>query len=72
MTKASLKADLVVVLGLESLVLDNSILLFERMLCIHYSLCFRKDQCKIQALINSGSKINMMALAYIAKLSLKV
>ena len=40
---------------------------------IHYLVQFRKNKrATIQALINSGNEINMMALAYAAKLDLKV
>ena len=44
-----------------------------RIPCIYYLLRFRKDnQNKVQALINSGSKVNMMTPAYASKLGLQV
>lgn len=48
------------------------VLPLERIPCIHYPLCFKKDHAKIQALINSSSKVNAMAPAYMAKLGPKV
>lgn len=42
------------------------------MLYVHYLVHFKKNQAEIQALINSRSKVNVMTLAYISKLGLKV
>ena len=39
---------------------------------IHYPLRFRKDTNKVQALIDTGSKVNAMAPAYVSKLGLRV
>lgn len=39
---------------------------------IHYPLRFQKDTNKVQALIDSGSKINAMTPAYASKLGLQV
>lgn len=68
MTKTRIKSDFIVVPGLEGPVLDNSILPLKHMLCIYYQLYFKKNQSKIQALIDSGNKINAMTLVYIKKL----
>ena len=39
---------------------------------IHYLVLFQKNKANIQALINSSNKVNMITLAYIFKLGLKV
>ena len=46
----------------------------ERVSCIYYPVQFKKDAHKtqVQALIDSGSKVNAMAPAYASKLGLKV
>lgn len=46
--------------------------LLERMPCIHYLVRFKKDQIKVNALIDSGSKVNAMTQSYVIKLGLKV
>ena len=40
------------------------------MLCIYYPLRFRKNTEGVRALIDSGSKVNTMTLAYASKLDL--
>lgn len=45
---------------------------FKRISCIHYLFCFKKDQVKVQALPNSGNKVNAMAAIYVASLGLKI
>lgn len=40
--------------------------------CVYYQLYVRKDQAKIQVLINFGCQINAIAPTYVAKLDLKV
>lgn len=42
-----------------------------RMPYIHHLVQFKKDQAKVQALLDSSSKINTMTLVYMAKLGLK-
>lgn len=54
-----------------TLIIDNFTLLLERVLCIHYLMRFKKDQAKVQVLINSDNKVNVMILAYTAKLGFK-
>lgn len=44
----------------------------KKVLYISYSLYFQKDIVEVRALIDSGSKINIMTLAFISKLGLKV
>ena len=39
---------------------------------IHYSVQFKKDTVKVQALIDSGSEVNAMAPTYAKKLGLRV
>lgn len=48
-----------------------NIFLFKYILCIYYLLYFRKDQVKIQALIDFGSKFNAMISVYVERLKLK-
>ena len=46
-------------------------MILDQVLCIYYLVQFRKDKWKtIQALINSGNKVNAMTLAYVKKLGL--
>lgn len=40
--------------------------------CIHYLMQFRKDNNKIQALLDSGSKVNIMNFAYTKKLGFRI
>lgn len=49
---------------------DNSILLLKHILYIYYSMWFKKDQAKIQILIDYNSKVNAMTQAYTKKLDL--
>ena len=44
----------------------------EQVLCIHYLLRFQKDIAGIRALVDLGSEVNAITLAYIAKLGFKV
>lgn len=47
--------------------------ILEKIPYIHYPLCFCKDKKnKVQTLINSGNKINIMNLRHIAKIGLKI
>lgn len=46
--------------------------LLKRMLYIYYLICFKKDQGKVQALLNSGNEVNAMIPAYATKLGFKV
>lgn len=50
----------------------NAFPLLKRVPYIHYSMRFKKDQLKVQALIDSGSEVNTMTRSYAAKLGLKV
>lgn len=58
--------------NLEAAALDNLIMLFERVSYIYYTMRFKKNQAKIQALIDFNNKINVMILAYAIKLGLKL
>lgn len=40
--------------------------------CIHYLLCFEKDQVKVKALLDSNNKVNIVTPAYTAKLGLNI
>lgn len=46
--------------------------LLKHILCIYYLLCFKKNQAKIQALLNFNTEINTMTPAYMANLGLKI
>lgn len=52
--------------------MEDDLLLLERVLCIYYLLCFRKDNSDIKTLLDSGRKVNAMTPAYASKLGLKV
>lgn len=46
--------------------------LLKYILCIHYLIRFKKDQGKVQSLIDTDNEVNIMILASAAKLDLKV
>lgn len=46
--------------------------LFECIPYIHHLMHFIKNQAKVQVLFNFGSKINIITLVYILKLSFKI
>ena len=50
----------------------NKEVTLEQVPYIYYSLSFRKDTIDIRALIDLGSKVNAIVLAYASKLGLKV
>lgn len=64
--------NFVVVPNSEALVLENFTLLLKHIPCFHHPIRFKKDQGKVRALIDLGSKVNVMTPAYMAILSLKV
>ena len=72
MTLASMEAVPAVVSRSASPAPDVNTLPLERVPCIHYPVQFRKDQAKVQTLIDSGSEVNAMTPAYASKLGLKV
>lgn len=51
---------------------DSSILLLKSILCMYHPFWFKKDQLKVQALLDSIIKVNAMDPMYAAKLNLKV
>lgn len=55
-----------------ALVIDYSALLLECVACTYYLVQFKKNQVKIQALLDFSSEINIITPTYIAKLDLKV
>lgn len=69
---ALVSEDFTVAPSLETTILDNSTPTLERVPCIHYLLCFKKNQAKIQVLTNSNNEVNKMTLVYMAKLGFKV
>ena len=50
----------------------NKEVILERVPYIHYPLRFRKDTTGVRALVDSGSEVNAITLAYAAKLDLQV
>lgn len=50
--------------------MENTLLLLEQVLCICYSIWFKKN--KVQALTNSDSEVNTMISAYTLEVSFKV
>lgn len=44
----------------------------EYVLCIYHPMRFKKNEVKVQTLLDFGGKINVMTLVYAAKLDLKV
>lgn len=52
--------------------LTFEIFLLECNLYIYYIFCFKKNQVKIQALLDFGSEINAMAPTYAASLDLNL
>lgn len=47
-------------------------LLLQCILCIQYSMRFKKTQIKIQTLLDSNSEINAMTPTYVTRLDFKV
>lgn len=82
MTIASIEAEFVVNTIIEKFVASPKILIsiakalpllpLKCILYIYHLMQFKNNQAKVQALLNSSSKINVMTLVYIAKLNLKV
>lgn len=70
--EASIKADFIITSSFEALVLDTFILLLKYILCIYYLIRFKKEQAKIQALLNFNSEVNIISLVYVAKLGFKI
>lgn len=48
------------------------VLPLKRVSWIYYSLCLRKDQAKIQTLINSSNEINAITSAYVKRLRFQI
>lgn len=68
--ETSMEIDHIVALNSE--VLATFIQLLEHVPYINYLVQFKKDQDKVQALLNSSNEINVKSLAYITNLGLKV
>lgn len=54
-----------------ALVIDNLTLPLKHFPYIYNQICFKKHQAKVQVLLNSGSELNFLTLAYIATLDQK-
>lgn len=80
MTITSIEADIAVNPTIKKPPVGFKVLIFiakappslERVLYIYHLVRFKKDQTKIQALLDFGNEVNTMAPAYIVKLGLKV
>lgn len=72
MTEAEIEARLVMAPSFETSAPNNLNPPFKCIFCIHYLVWFKKDQAKVQTLIDSSNEINAMTLAYIARLGLKI
>lgn len=72
MTKARIKVSPAMALSFEILISDNLILPLEHKLYLHYTILFKRNYVKTQALIDFGSKINAMTPVYTSKLGFKV
>lgn len=66
--QSSIKAENVT----QALVVNNSSPPLKCLLCIYLLIYFMKDQAKVQALLDSSAKVNVMILVYIAILSFKL
>lgn len=53
-------------------IVDKSALLLKCISCIYHLVWLKKKQAKIQILLDSGSEVNTITLAYTAKLGFKV
>lgn len=53
------------------ILVNNPVLLFKYIPCIYYPVLFKKNQAKVQALLDFDSEVNDMTLAYTARLGLK-
>ena len=51
---------------------QEDVVLLDRVPCICYPMRFKKSEVQVQALIDTGSKVNAMTPAYALKLGLKV
>lgn len=71
MMEVSIKVGFALAPSFEAAFLDKSTLSLNCISYIHYPLCFKKDQIEIQALIDSGSKINAIIPAYAKWLGLR-
>lgn len=67
MTEINMKIDLIVTSSFKVPVPDISTLQLKHIVYIYYLLYFKKDQAKIQALINSSNGFNIMTSAYAKK-----
>lgn len=65
-----MKTNSVIISSLDPL--DNTFLSLEYISIIYYPIQFKKFQIKIQALVNSDSKINVITWLHTIKLSFKI
>lgn len=67
-TQANKKAEIMVL----ALTINNSILPLKNILYIYHLVFFKKNQAKVQTLLDSSNQVNNIILAYISKLKLKI
>lgn len=73
MTVTSMEADLIVVSNFKvPISIINTPLLLKYVLFIHHLLRLKKNQAKIQALLDPDNKVIVITPAYTARLGLKV
>lgn len=82
MNVTSIKTNFIVNITIKKLVTDPEfliriakappLLLLKCVPYIYHLIRFKKNQAKVKALIDFGSKVNIITLAYLAKLDLKV
>lgn len=75
MTIANIKTNSQVPISVSkalAFMINNFALLLKYILYIYYLMRFKKDQAKIQTLIDSSYEVNAMIPAYTAKLGLKI
>lgn len=72
MTKADMEVGLAMAISLEVLICGKITLLLKCVLGIYHMVQFKKDQVKMQALVNSSNEVNAMTPTYTTRLDLKI
>lgn len=80
MIVASMKANFVINFTIKKPVIGSKVpiptikvpLPLEHILYIYHLMWFKKNQVKVQALLDSGNKVNTMTSVYMAKLGFKI
>lgn len=72
MIKASIKVGLTMALSLKASTLDKSTLLLKQVPYIYHPIWFKKEQAKVQVLLDFSSKVNVITPVYTVRLGLKI